>query len=112
DLAKSTVDALTLRAPVAGVVQLGGVSTAGTPSLADLVSAASGAALPTGALPPGGAAAAGADPSVAVGGRVSAGTAVLTVVDVAELGLLAEVDETDVLLVQPGVTAGVELDAA
>jgi multidrug efflux pump subunit AcrA (membrane-fusion protein) len=116
DLAKSTVDALTLRAPVAGIVQLGGVSTAGAPSLADLVSGATGAsggALPAGGLsPPGQATGPGVDPSVAIGGRVSAGTAILTVVDVAELGLMAEVDETDVLLVEPGVTAGVELDAA
>jgi multidrug efflux pump subunit AcrA (membrane-fusion protein) len=116
DLAKSTVDALTLRAPVAGIVQLGGVSAAGAPSLADLVSgaaAAGGGGLPAGALPtPGAATGPGVDPSVAVGGRVSAGTAVLTVVDIAQLGLMAEVDETDVLLVEPGVTAGVELDAA
>jgi len=116
DLAKSTVDALTLRAPVAGVVQLGGLSSGGGgPSLNDLLSAAGGAgaaaaapaapAAPTQAGP-------GVDPAVPLGGKVGAGTAVLTVVDVSELGLLAEVDETDVLLVQPGVPASVELDAA
>ena len=43
---------------------------------------------------------------------MSAGTAILTVVDVSQLGLMAEIDETDVLLVQPGVAAEVELDAA
>jgi multidrug efflux pump subunit AcrA (membrane-fusion protein) len=114
DLAKSTVDALTLRAPVAGIVQLGGLSSGGGgPSLNDLLGAAGGAGAAAAAAPaaptqvgP------GVDPAVPLGGRVSAGTPVLTVVDVSELGLLAEVDETDVLLVQPGVPASVELDAA
>lgn len=113
DLARSTVDQLTLRAPVAGVVQLGGTSAASAASITDLLGAAAGgqapAALPTGQAGP---AAPGVDPAVPVGGRVSAGTAVLTVVDVSELGLMAEVDETDILLVRPGVTARVELDAA
>ncbi|MFG2037627.1 efflux RND transporter periplasmic adaptor subunit [Dactylosporangium sp. NPDC048998] len=110
DLAQSTVDELTLRAPVAGVVQLGGTSAASAPSITDLIGAATGGQAPTSA--PTGAAGPGVDPAVPIGGRVSAGTAILTVVDVSELGLMAEVDETDVLLVQPGVTARVELDAA
>ncbi|TBL31813.1 efflux RND transporter periplasmic adaptor subunit, partial [Verrucosispora sp. SN26_14.1] len=54
---------------------------------------------------------AGVDTAVPVGGRVTAGTPVLTVVDTGELGLLAEVDETDVLLVRTGLTGTVELDA-
>ncbi|MGI5247011.1 efflux RND transporter periplasmic adaptor subunit [Dactylosporangium sp. CA-139066] len=114
DLAQSTVDQLTLRAPVAGVVQLGGTSAASAPSITDLIGAASGGQAPAAASSGGGAGASGpgVDPAVPVGGRVAAGTAVLTVVDVSELGLMAEVDETDVLLVQPGVTARVELDAA
>ncbi|GAA4247051.1 hypothetical protein GCM10022255_021370 [Dactylosporangium darangshiense] len=113
DLAQSTVDQLTLRAPVAGVVQLGGTTAASAPSIGDLLGAASGGQVPTSA-PTGGSGAAGpgVDPAVPLGGRVSAGTPILTVVDVSELGLMAEVDETDVLLVQPGVTARVELDAA
>jgi HlyD family secretion protein len=117
DLAASIVDSLTLRAPISGVVQLGGASTgAGSgSSLTDLLQsagvdpAAAASTAPsgggTGALP-------GVDGTVPLGGRVTAGTAVLTVVDVAELGLLAEVDETDVLLVKPGAAATVELDAA
>jgi RND family efflux transporter MFP subunit len=111
DLAKSTVDALTLRAPIAGVVQLGGASSgpAGG-SLSSLLGAATGAAPPT----TGGATASGpgVDPAVLVGTPVGAGTAVATIVDTSALGLLAEVDETDVLLVAPGVGAHVELDAA
>jgi HlyD family secretion protein len=113
DLAKSTVEALILRAPIGGVVQLGGPGSSGGAgtSLTDLLGAASGA---PGATTGDGAAPAlpGLDGSIPVGGRVSAGTPVLTIVDVGELGLLAEVDETDVLLVRPGVPASVELDAA
>jgi HlyD family secretion protein len=122
DLAKSTVDALTLRAPVAGVVQLGGpASGGGLPSISDLLGAQAGA---LGAVPgaatgstggpggSGGPTGPGIDPAPAVGAQVSAGTTILTVVDLTEPGLLAEVDETDVLLVAAGVKASVELDAA
>jgi HlyD family secretion protein len=121
DLAKSTVDALTLRAPVAGVVQLGGpASGGGVPSISDLLGAQAGAlgAAPGGATGttggPGGSGPTGPgiDPAPAVGAQVSAGTTILTVVDLTEPGLLAEVDETDVLLVTAGVKASVELDAA
>jgi multidrug efflux pump subunit AcrA (membrane-fusion protein) len=124
DLAKSTVDALTLRAPVAGVLQLGGVTSGGGGSLTDLLgSAGSGGGALSAAI--GGAGAGGSggagggtatgpgiDPATGVGGVVGAGTPVVTIVDTSELGLLAEVDETDVLLVKPGVKASAELDAA
>src|SRR5438045_48919 len=112
DLAKATVDALTLKAPIAGVVQLGGAaSTPASGSLGNLLAAAGGgaaAAPQSGAAPTG----PGIDTAVLVGTPVGAGTAIATVVDTSALGLLAEVDETDVLLVAPGVTAQVELDAA
>jgi len=121
DLAKSTVDALTLRAPIGGVVQLGGVAGGGSSSLSDLLAGLPAGGLTGGAAPaagaPGGAAPGaqslpGVDGAVPVGGLVTAGTPVLTVVDTSDLGLLAEVDETDVLLVDEGVAATVELDAA
>jgi HlyD family secretion protein len=54
----------------------------------------------------------GVDHILAAGDRVSAGTPVVTIVDISEIGLVGEVDETDVLLVSPGVVADVELDAA
>jgi HlyD family secretion protein len=119
DVAKSTVDALTLRAPIGGVVQLGGAAagSSGT-SLNDLIGvAAAGGGLPGGAAGPAAApggtpSGPGVDPAVLPGARVSAGAPVITVVDTSELGLVAAVDETDVLLVKPGVTAKVELDAA
>ncbi|MFD4209604.1 efflux RND transporter periplasmic adaptor subunit [Micromonospora tulbaghiae] len=116
DLAKATVDALTLRAPIAGVVQPGGTRAAAPADLAGLLGAAGGAAVPgldPSALGTGGQSGPppGVDDAIPAGGRVTAGTPVLTVVDVGRLGLLAEVDETDVLLVRAGVPASVELDA-
>jgi hypothetical protein len=111
DLAVAADDALTLRAPVAGVVQLGGTASAGTPSLTDLLSA--GTSSTTGSLPSTPAATLpGVDATVPEGAVVAAGTPIVTVVDTGRLGLVAEVDETDVLLVRPGVRATVELDAA
>jgi HlyD family secretion protein len=134
DVAKSTVDALTLRAPVDGVVQQGGAGSGSTAtdlsSLLGAAAAAGGSAggAATGAAGTAGGTAGGApgtaggsgggtasgpgvDPAVAVGSQVSGGTPVVTVVDTSALGLLAQVDETDVLQVVPGATAAVELDA-
>lgn len=110
ELADAAVEALTLRAPVAGTVQFGGgPSSAAAPSLSSLLSSAGSAsaagAAGSGTLP-------GVDSAVPRGGYVAAGSPLMTIVDVSQLGLTAEVDETDVLLVQPGVTATVELDAA
>ncbi|MGC4877209.1 efflux RND transporter periplasmic adaptor subunit [Micromonospora sp. DT43] len=114
DLAKATVAALTLRAPVAGVVQPGGTraGSGANGGLAGLLEQAGGAGIDPSALAPAqGGPPAGVDDAVAVGGQVTAGTPVLTVVDTGQLGLLADVDETDVLLVKAGVSATVELDA-
>jgi len=124
DVAKSTVDALTLKTPIGGVVQLGGTASGSSgPSLTDLIGAAGGSAAGGAAASGAGGAGLGAgsgappsgpgvDSAVLPGARVSSGTPVVTVVDTSELGLVAEVDETDVLLVTPGVTGSVELDAA
>jgi len=123
DVAAATVDALTLRAPIAGVVQLArpAAGTASDP-LAGLLGAvgASGGVAAAGVAGGAGAATAsspntavaGVDDVLMVGDQVSAGTAVVTIVDVSEIGLVGEVDETDVLLVNPGITASVDLDAA
>ncbi|MEH1056213.1 efflux RND transporter periplasmic adaptor subunit [Micromonospora sp. CPCC 206171] len=113
DLAKATVDALTLRAPIGGVVQPGGAPGGGGTDLSALLGGGQvpagidpSALTPSRAGPP-----PGVDDAVVAGGRVTAGTPVLTIVDTGALGLLAEVDETDVLLVRPGLVADVELDA-
>jgi multidrug efflux pump subunit AcrA (membrane-fusion protein) len=115
DLAATAVDALTLRAPVAGVVQLGGTSAPASPSsLTSLLAAGSAAGGAAGAAAgsTAGAPLPGVDSAVPEGAVVSAGTPILTVVDIGRLGLTAEVDETDVLLVQTGGTATAEFDAA
>lgn len=110
DLARTTVDALTLRAPFSGVVQLGGTAAGGQP--ADLLDELlAGAASPSPAAAPD-ATGPGVTEVPAVGSPVRAGTPLVTVVDVSEPTMVAEVDETDVLLVEPGVAAEVELDAA
>jgi HlyD family secretion protein len=118
DLARATVDALTLRAPVDGIVQPGGTAAPSGDALANLFGAARAGSAPGAAagIEAGGGTAsatplAGVDGAVPVGGRVSAGTPLLTVVDLSELGLVADVDETDVLLVTPGLAATVELEA-
>jgi HlyD family secretion protein len=111
ELARTTVDALTLRAPVNGVLQLGGPggAGAGAGSIEELLGGAGLGAPAADAAPATGP---GVDPAPGEGARVSAGTVILTVVDTSEPGLLAEVDETDVLLVSAGQAAEVELDAA
>jgi RND family efflux transporter MFP subunit len=48
---------------------------------------------------------------LAVGTPVSSGSVLLTVTDVSSLSVAASVDETDVLLVKPGVRADITLDA-
>ena len=112
DLADAAVEALTLRAPVGGVVQLGGTASGGGSSLTDLLSAGAGAGAAGAGSAGSGNGLPGVDTAVPRGGYVAAGTPILTVVDVSRLGLTAEVDETDVLLVRTGGTATVELDAA
>jgi HlyD family secretion protein len=111
DLALATVEALTLRAPFDGVVQLGGAAAEPQPAgeLDELLSGIAGGV--TGRAGVGGTGP-GTDQPVTAGTQVRAGTPLLTIVDLAEPGLIADVDETDVLLVEPGVPAQVELDAA
>ena len=112
--AQATVDGLTVRAPQDGVVTYGdgGGGETGAPDLSGLV----------GALPPelagaaealggGGGPAPQTTAALAVGVNVASGSPLLSVTDTSGLGVVAEVDETDVLLVRPGVQAGVELDA-
>jgi multidrug efflux pump subunit AcrA (membrane-fusion protein) len=116
--AQSTVDALTVAAPLSGVVSLGSASAAGSGSgslLAQLPAdlgallGSSGAGDSSSGGAASGASAGGS--AVAVGVPVQAGAPLLTVTDLSTLSLTAEVDETDVFLVKPGVRASVELDA-
>lgn len=117
DLAKRQVAALTVRAPIAGTVSLAPTGGQTSGGLSGLLSQ----------LPPeaagliGGGSAEGAGAGSSAGGAVdtttyegmpvATGTALVSIIDVSELSLAAEVDETDVLLVEAGVEADVELDA-
>lgn len=116
--ARAVVDSLTVLAPIDGVVTLGAGTAGGAPAgggdLAGLIDAlppevAGQAEQLTGGAGP--AAPQTASVELAVGTPVSSGSPLLTVTDLAGLTVAAEVDETDVLLVQPGVQAEVQLDA-
>jgi multidrug efflux pump subunit AcrA (membrane-fusion protein) len=113
--ARATVDALTVKAPLSGVVTLGG-DGGGAPAGGDLAGLLGG--LPPGVADQAGAAlgSSGSAPATTtqglpVGAQVRSGQGLLTVTDVGGLAVTAEVDETDVLLVAAGQEATVELDA-
>lgn len=118
-VAQRAVDALEVTAPIAGTVQLGGETPAGSGSGTDLSGVLS--QLPAGAQQQaasalgGGAAQSG--PGVRTTGPltpgtpVSTGTTLATIVDLSALSLQADIDETDVFLVKPGVKAEAQLDA-
>ncbi|MGH6655181.1 MAG: efflux RND transporter periplasmic adaptor subunit [Actinocrinis sp.] len=128
-VAQRTVDALTVKAPISGVVTLGsGQAAAGTSSLgslSQLLSAAgSGSGSGSGASSALGSAAAGALGSggsggsgtssgsiISVGSPVNGGGTLFTVTDASSLSVTAQVDETDVLTVKPGVKAHIQLNA-
>jgi multidrug efflux pump subunit AcrA (membrane-fusion protein) len=109
--AESTVKSLTVKAPFGGVVTLGRASGGGggTGGLGSLLSQLPGGGQQTPALPSSDSATGGGP--VAKGVPVSAGDSIVTVTDVSRLTLSADVDETDVLLVERGTKAAVELDA-
>jgi HlyD family secretion protein len=114
-LAEQAVAALEVRSPIAGVVQLGGPGGGGGDlggvlgSLPPEVQAQAGGLL--GGAGGGAGSASVAAPGLAVGAPVRAGDTLATVVDVGELSLAADVDETDVLRVAPGAPATAELDS-
>ena len=109
--AERTVEALTVRAPISGTVSLtarpegAGSGTDLLDQLPDdvrdqagpLLGAGSGNSSVTGTL--------------TTGQPVTAGQVLLRITDDSTLSLDAQVDETDVLLVRPGVAARAELDA-
>ncbi|WP_248962274.1 efflux RND transporter periplasmic adaptor subunit [Sphaerisporangium perillae] len=114
-VASTTVKGLVIKAPFDGVVTLGGPSGGGAPDLGSLLGqlpAGLGGQAGAAAGSSGGGAATGTSGgTVATGVPVAAGDAIVTVTDVSELTLSADVDETDVLLVARGIRAEVELDA-
>ena len=113
-VARRTVAALTVRAPIAGTVSLtaaGGDSSSGASDLLsqlpESLQSQAGSALGSAGGDGGGS----VSTTVAEGAPVSSGQALVTVTDASTLSLTAQVDETDVLLVSPGVDASAELDA-
>ncbi len=125
DAARSTVNALTIRAPVPGTVTLGdgqasaaggdaatisallaAVGSGGSSGLGGSSSAALGS-LESGST----AGSAGTGETVALGTPIASGGSVFTVTDASALSVAAQVDETDVLTVHPGVTAAIQLNA-
>ncbi len=117
DAARAAVDALTVRAPIAGVVTLGAGGGGAAPSGSGLAGLIAG--LPAAVQGQASAAlgASGADAPATVtqglmaGSRVAAGAPLATITDLGGLSVTAEVDETDVLLVKPGTSATIEVDA-
>lgn len=112
--ARRAVDALTVRAPIAGRVVFGASAGASGGSdvsglTSQLPSSLAGQA--ESLLGGGGPASGSSSGIISAGSPVSDGDPVLTITDTSELTLQAEVDETDVLLVRKGVKADVELDA-
>ena len=116
DAARAQQERLTLKAPIAGTVQLGRSGGGGSgggvslPSIPGLPSAA-GEALQGLTGGGGGGSTAGSGPLLRSGSQVSAGATILTILDVGRLAVAAEVDETDITLVKTGQKAEVELDA-
>jgi multidrug efflux pump subunit AcrA (membrane-fusion protein) len=118
--ARSAVDALTVRAPIGGTVVFGGggapgaAAGTGDTDVSSVVSQLPASVQGQAQSVLGGAGAAagpGVTAPLEVGATVTSGSPLLTITDVSALSLTASVDETDVLLVTPGVAADVELDA-
>jgi HlyD family secretion protein len=114
DLAMDQKAQLTLRAPIAGTVQLGrggvgGQSGVQLPDLSQLPESAQQAV--QGLAAGNGGQGGGTGPPLRVGGQLRAGQTVATVFDVSHLQVATEVDETDIALVKVGQPADVQLDA-
>jgi HlyD family secretion protein len=114
--ARATVEALTVKAPISGRVSLsatGGGGGSSLPAGAEGLLQQSGITLPSGALPAAGGAAAPAAgaPVLAQGAAVASGSRLLSVIDASVLTVTADVDETDVLQVVPGVKADLSISA-
>ncbi|MEO5877306.1 MAG: HlyD family efflux transporter periplasmic adaptor subunit [Streptosporangiaceae bacterium] len=105
--AQRTVGALVIRAPFGGVASLGGPSGGSGSSLSGILPAQLQGIAGDASLP--GAATDAA--AVSRGAPISSGAAVVTVTDVSELRLSADVDESDILKIRRGVAADADFDA-
>jgi multidrug efflux pump subunit AcrA (membrane-fusion protein) len=113
-LAQQAVSALTIKAPVAGTLQLGGPSASSSDTsglsaqISQLPSSVQGQAAQ---LLGGSGGGTTASTTISLGTPVSSGTTLATITDASTLSLDADVDETDVLLVRKANAATVDLDA-
>ncbi|NUR26896.1 MAG: HlyD family efflux transporter periplasmic adaptor subunit [Catenulispora sp.] len=122
-IAQKTVDSLTIKASIAGTVSLrsgigGGVGASGVDvssvlsQLGGNLGSLAGAAGSLGASAGGsGGSGAGNDTVIAQGSPVDSGAPLLVLTDSSALTVTAQVDETSILKVAPGVSANVQLDA-
>ncbi|HEX8133285.1 MAG TPA: efflux RND transporter periplasmic adaptor subunit [Actinomycetes bacterium] len=111
ELARDQQRRLALRAPLAGTVQLGRISTGGGVTVPSVPGLPEGAEQALQGLSGGTGTPGQAGPPLRVGSEVAAGQTVATVYDTSALLVGAEVDETDIALVRTGQRARVELDA-
>ena len=108
EAARTAVGALTVTAPISGTVSLSATGSAQPAPAVELPPEAQGL---LGGLGLGGGGGPQLEGRIRVGAPVSSGQPVLTVTDASELSVVAEVDETDVLLVGAGTRTEVVLDA-
>lgn len=108
--AQRAVDGLRVTAPIAGRVAFGSGAASGSGSSA-LSSLPSSVQSQAQSLLGGSTSTTTNSGSLRPGSPVTAGATLLTVTDSAPMTLRAQVDETDILLVRPGVKADVQLDA-
>ena len=122
DTAQDAVNALTIVAPISGTVSLGSGQSSGSnvsgSEISQLLAAAesgrgSGSSSSSlGSLSSGsGSGSTASDTTIAVGAPIDSGGKLFTVTDDSKLSVAAQVDETDVLTVHPGVTASIQLNA-
>jgi HlyD family secretion protein len=111
ELARDQQQRLTLRAPLAGTVQLGRIQTGAGVTVPSVPGLPEGAEQALQGLGAAGTQGGQAGPPLRVGSEVAAGQTVATVFDTSDLLVAAEVDETDIALVRPGQPSKVELDA-
>ena len=112
DIARRTIRDLTVRAPIAGTVSLTPVqSAAGTSAADDLLAQLPQSLQSQAGQALGGSGTSSVSGALSAGAPVSNGQALVSVTDTSTLSLTAQVDETDVLLVNAGIEASAELDA-
>ena len=112
DIARRTIRDLTVRAPIAGTVSLTPVpAAAGSSAATDLLAQLPQSLQSQAGQALGGSGTSSVSGALSAGAPVSSGQALVSVTDTSTLSLTAQVDETDVLLVNAGIEASAELDA-